>query len=181
MNGEAQEGVYFCFLLVYNYSARLVFCRSVFCRTYSFWVRKRLYPKQDLDPFSHVCTASSIKLRDRQTDWQTPNIIDWNSPHVMHLMRPNNNILIFCQEEEEEEGYSKVRRSQELTADDQRPLSQRSESAYVDIDSYLEQSSFPTAWRNNPMASPGFCSLQEGPWNKAPKTSIGWRCGCPCY
>jgi len=28
--------------------------------------------------------------RDRHTDWKTPEIVDRNSPHVMHSMQPNN-------------------------------------------------------------------------------------------
>jgi len=51
-----------------------------------FWVPKSLHPKEDLEPFSHVCTA---KPRERETDYRVTDarIIDRTSPHVVHSMR----------------------------------------------------------------------------------------------
>jgi len=53
-----------------------------------------LHPQQDLDPFSHVCTAKpreTVWQTDRQTDWLTQQprygIKGHNSPHLMHSMR----------------------------------------------------------------------------------------------
>jgi len=51
--------------------------------TMFFWVPKSFNPKQDRDPFSHVCKA---KAREAvwQTDWQThAGIIDHNSPQLV--------------------------------------------------------------------------------------------------
>jgi len=51
---------------------------------------KILNLKQDLDPFSRLYTA---KLRERQTDRRPRyGIIDRSSPHLMHSMRPENNV-----------------------------------------------------------------------------------------
>jgi len=57
------------------------------CNIQCFLGPKSLHPEQDLDPFSRICTAKPRKVV-WQTDWQTPGIIDRNSPHFMHSMRP---------------------------------------------------------------------------------------------
>jgi len=47
-------------------------------------------PMLDLDPFSRFCTDPA-RTTDRLTD---AGIVDCNSPHLMHSMRPNNNDVI---------------------------------------------------------------------------------------
>jgi len=51
-----------------------------------------LPPKQDVDPFSRVEQPSHVT--DRLTD---AAIIDFNSPHLTHSMRPNNGDAVIQQ------------------------------------------------------------------------------------
>jgi len=56
-----------------------------------------VYRKQDLDPFSRLCTVrpynrQTDRLADRRSRY---GIIDRSSPHVMHSVRPNNKARSF--------------------------------------------------------------------------------------
>jgi len=45
---------------------------------------------QNLDPFSRFFRAQATKASDIQTDTPRYGIIDRNSTHLMHSMRPNS-------------------------------------------------------------------------------------------
>jgi len=47
------------------------------------WVSESLHPEQDFDLFSRICTAKPPEATTSVCDRQT-----YNSPHLMHSMRP---------------------------------------------------------------------------------------------